>query len=224
MPLPKNKKNDQYQRLARRRQVATMYVHGATQWEIARKVQCSQGTVCNDLAAIRKDWLDSALRDFDAKKAEELAKLDALEAESWRAWERSCRDAEIRHKRTEAAYAPPMKPGKGKSKANEKARLVIVRRIIQETRKGQAGDTRFLERVAWCIECRLKLMGMLKGEKKVQVVNGIPWEALAAIPEGPVEDAIERRIAAALDEPGNGPHGPMNRIGDEPSSNGDGHR
>jgi DNA-binding CsgD family transcriptional regulator len=97
MPRPKdkcNRKNDRYALMERRKRIASMYVTGKNQWERARTVGVSQGTVSNDLAAIREDWLASTRRDFDARKAEELAKLDQLEAEAWAAWERSCRDSE----------------------------------------------------------------------------------------------------------------------------------
>jgi hypothetical protein len=89
MPLPKNKKNDHYQRMERRQRVAAFYLMGKNQWEIARQLNCSQGTVSNDLARIREQWLASATRDFDGAKAQELAKLDRLESAGWEAWERS---------------------------------------------------------------------------------------------------------------------------------------
>ena len=161
MPLPKNAKNDQYQRLERRRQVSDLYLKGATQWEIAGRLQCSQGTVCNDLAAIREQWLQSSLVDFSQKKAEELARLDAVERAAWQGWERSFEDARTSYQRTEEALQSPPKATKGRSEAEEEqARLVVVRRIVAETRKGQAGDPRFLERVGWCIECRLRSSGL----------------------------------------------------------------
>ena len=213
MPLPKNAKNDQYQRLERRRQVADLYLNGATQWEIAGRLQCSQGTVCNDLAAIREQWLGSSLRDFDAKKAEELARLDAVERAAWQVWERSFEDARTSYQRTEEALQSPPKATKGRSEAKEdQARLVVVRRIVAETRKGQAGDPRFLERVGWCIECSLKVIGALKAEKDVQVVTGFPWDAIAGIGAGPVGDRVEARLAEALEVAGE-PALPVNRRG-----------
>ncbi len=224
MPLPKNAKNDQYQRLERRRQVADLYLKGATQWEIAGKLQCSQGTICNDLSAIREQWLQSSVVDFSLKKAEELAKLDALERAAWQGWARSCEDARTSHRRTEEAFlAAPGKVTKGRSEAEEQARLVVLRRVVAETRKGQAGDPRFLERVAWCIECRLKVMGALKAEKNVQVVTGFPWDAIAGILAGPAEDRVEARLAEALESAGE-PAPPVNRLGGKPSGNGDGHQ
>jgi hypothetical protein len=51
----------------------------------------TQGQVSCDLKAVRKAWLESSIRDFDELKAQELAKLDHLEATAWENFERSCR-------------------------------------------------------------------------------------------------------------------------------------
>ena len=116
----------------------------------------------NALAAIREEWLASAIRDFDQKKAEELAKLDRLAAVAWAAWERSCQDAETRHQRTEAVRLMPRK-----RKAIGPARLVPVKRMSEKTTKGQPGDPRFLAQVGWCVETRSKVMGILRDIKNV---------------------------------------------------------
>jgi hypothetical protein len=47
--------------------------------------------VCTDLKAITEQWKQSAVRDFDALRAEQLAKLCNLERELWEAWQRSQR-------------------------------------------------------------------------------------------------------------------------------------
>lgn len=82
--------------IAQRRQaVAGRYLHGATQWEIANALEVTQSCVSKDLKAIQAEWLASSVRDFDAIKAEQLAKVDSIEREHWAAWERSKRpDAE----------------------------------------------------------------------------------------------------------------------------------
>lgn len=84
MPPSKSKR---YALMDRRKQVMELYLQGKTQWDIARLINVSQGTVCNDLTALRKNWLASALRDFDTLKAEELAKIDNVERAAWDAWE-----------------------------------------------------------------------------------------------------------------------------------------
>jgi len=196
-----NRKNDEYAMMERRRQVANLYLQGKTQWAIARAVKVSQGTVSNDLAAVREDWLASALRDFDAMKAEELARLDRLEAVAWEGWERSCRDAVSTHQRTVQEREVRRKAA-GKNGTAGRSRMAPVRKVEQRTAKGQAGDPRFLERVAWCVETRLKLMGLLRPGSQVNV-NAPPssqefWDALAGVTaQGEIPDEIEERIRRA---------------------------
>jgi hypothetical protein len=61
--------------------VADRYLRGQTQWQIANCVEVTQATISYDLAAIRTEWLESSLRDFNARKAQELAKIDLIERE-----------------------------------------------------------------------------------------------------------------------------------------------
>jgi DNA-binding NarL/FixJ family response regulator len=49
----------------RRRQVGEFYVKGSTQSQIARETGVSQSTVSADLKAIRGEWRESRIRDFD---------------------------------------------------------------------------------------------------------------------------------------------------------------
>src|SRR5262245_53581405 len=128
----KNRKNNLYQRLDRRKRVAALYIQGQSQARIAEQVGVAQGTISYDLQAIRKEWLASSVRDFDEAKSQELAKLDHLEAEAWAGWERSCADGITNHERKEQVLRSPRKKGR-KSKAKEKARLVVVKRILETT-------------------------------------------------------------------------------------------
>jgi predicted transcriptional regulator len=77
--------------LERRKEAASLYCRGKPQWEIARHLGVTQAQISYDLRAVRKAWLESSIRDFDELKAQELAKLDHLEATAWENFERSCR-------------------------------------------------------------------------------------------------------------------------------------
>lgn len=147
--MPHPDQNGALERLERRKRVADLYLRGKTQWEIAREVVCSQATVCNDLAAVRKAWLESSVRDFDAARAEQLAKIDRLEQVALAAWERSCLDAETLHVKTET-----------EGKKDEQGRPIPTKTVSEKTTRGQYGDPRFLDRVAWCIEQRCKILGL----------------------------------------------------------------
>src|SRR5262249_49125648 len=86
--------------LERRKRVAEAYLRGQMQGQTARQEGVDRGTIARDLAAIRADWLASSIRDFDAARAEQLAKVDRIEQLATDGWERSCRDAEALHVRT----------------------------------------------------------------------------------------------------------------------------
>ena len=73
----------------RRRLVAELYLKGKYQTEIAKESGVTQQQISSDLKQIRKAWLEAGIRDFDAIKSEQLAKLDVLENTYWKAWEES---------------------------------------------------------------------------------------------------------------------------------------
>jgi transposase-like protein len=129
----------------RRIQVADRYIRGETQSAIARDFGVSQKQISLDLAAIRKEWRSSSVRQFDVLIDEQLAKIDYLERESHAAWERSKQPREITV--TEA------------TEADKTIRKASVRK------EGQVGDPRFLERIDKCIERRCLLLGLNAPEK-----------------------------------------------------------
>ena len=147
MPNPLHPPSERAIIAERRHRVAALYLQGRTQWEIARTVQRSQGTICTDLKAIEAEWLRSAVMDVNARKARELAKVDRVEREAYRGWRRSLKNAEKTRKKAIDA-------GDGQRKEAE---------TISE---GQAGDPRFLQIVMSCIERRCKLLGADAPQKK----------------------------------------------------------
>ncbi|WP_166830672.1 helix-turn-helix domain-containing protein [Thalassoroseus pseudoceratinae] len=131
----------------RRVQVSRMYAEGKTQAEIAEAVGVSQLQVCHDLKMVRRHWRESAIRDFDALRDEQLAKIDEAERRAWEVFERSCEDA------------------------------VKTRREVGENgefgtgymeRVGQTGDVRSLDLVLKCVERRCKLLGLDAPQKVVE--------------------------------------------------------
>ena len=141
-----------------RRKIAELYLEGYLQADIADDVGLSQSTVSSDIKALQKEWLASALIDFNEAKAREIAKVDKLEREYYNAWRRSCEDAE-------------QMTQEGTPEGIDK---------VKKTSKGQAGDPRFLQGVQWCIERRCKMLGVDAPERhevsgdstlKVEFVN-----------------------------------------------------
>ena len=131
--------------LSRRAEVARRYLQGEMQEQIAQSFGVTQGQISQDLKAIRAAWLASAVRDFDALKAQELAKIDAVEREYWLAWERSKKDKEISVQEGGEVDPQTRKP---------RIKKVVMRK------EGQAGNPAFLAGVLTCIERRCAILGI----------------------------------------------------------------
>lgn len=214
MPLPKNKKNDQYRIMARRIKVAKLYVEGATQCEIAHEVGVSQNAITKDLQAIRQEWLASAQSSYDERKAQELAKIDNLERLAIKAWTKSCNDAEIDVRKVERALrsvndSARVEGGKrgGSGKVlNVEMKMLPIKKTHHKTVKGQTGNPAFLEIIKACIELRAKICGLFTDVtvNSTNISVAFSWDKLLNAPgEWPdeVEDAIVAGIPDALPAP-----------------------
>lgn len=147
---------------ARRQEVASMYLRGFRQTEIAEHFGVNQSVISRDLLRIRQEWIKSSVRDFDAMRAQELAKIDTLEQEYWNAWRRSQENAEVRT--TKARSLPPPKTDAATSAPSSELE-------VTDRSEGQSGDPRFLAGVQWCIERRCAILG-LDEPKSIGVMVG----------------------------------------------------
>lgn len=127
----------------RRAVVSDLYCAGKTMKEIAKEIgDVGVTTIWRDLAAIKKQWVESSLRDFDSRRMAELGKLDAIEEQAIAGWERS--------QRSEKTVTV-----KNNADGTEHTTKVV----------GQAGDSAFLGRVIDCIDKRCKILGLNAPEK-----------------------------------------------------------
>ena len=225
MPLPKNAKNDEYQRLERQNRVADLYVQGLPQWRIAQELGVTQGTVSNDLAAVRARWKEAQGRAYDERIGEEVAKLERMEQELWKAWFDSCRDAEGTTTRVEKARRPPPKekvkgpkgrgdhavdvppPGKGRGKViaqsgtfEDEVELVPVKETVERWVKGRLGNPAYLHEARECARLRCELLGLLKKDaattNNVLVLDGEFWQNLTTRPDFERADPLKMKIKA----------------------------
>lgn len=146
--MPRNPKHIVLERIAR---IAALYRQGWYQYEIAEDVGVSTAQVSRDLDAIRKEWLDSSIRNFDESRAEELAKIDNLEREYWAAWEKS--KSNYNKKSTK-------RKGKARDAAPDYMEQTDTEVILM-------GDPRFLAGIQWCINKRCEILG-LDAPKKLE--------------------------------------------------------
>lgn len=162
-----------------RRRISDLYLRGWLQADIAKEIDRSDATVSRDIKVLQRDWLKSALIDFDQAKARELAKIDDLERTYHEAWERSCEDAET----TTQKMIGDSKTG---------------RKEMSKTAKGQAGDPRFLQGILQCIDRRCKLLGVDAPQRKeITGKDGGPIETKNV--DGVTDEERAARIAALLD-------------------------
>lgn len=179
--------------------VSRLYLQGMTYGEIAKEVGVSPTTVGNDMEAVREGWLESALMDFDKRKAQEMAKLDRLEQRAWEAFERSIGEMTVRKVKEDRAQPPPGKRGGRPTK--DKDKWVPTSQTEEVTTKYCAGDPKYLEIIKDCVQTRLKIIGALRGDDKAggTVVN-INWgemykprhvDAETVEEDDPIERAIE---------------------------------
>ncbi len=186
----------------RRAKVSRLYRCGKPQYELAEEFGVSQPTISLDLKAIRAEWLEQAKADTEIRYAEELAKIDNIERTCWEHFEKSCKDSvtvklttgESREKQQQGMG----RGGKAQAPTSEPKLVVIGRQTEKSVKSGGAGDPRFLDRIAWCIETRLKLLGYLKpsdNKTTLNVVN-INWDSLQERPTITPGDLLEEKIAA----------------------------
>lgn len=135
MPVSRAK---QLEVMERREKVADLYIQGHTQAAIGKQLGVVQSIICDDLAVIRKQWLNSTVRNFDLARAEQLLKLDRVESEAWEAWERS------------------KKPGSTATISEGENNKKQSRRTIKQ----KDGDPRFLQIVGACIVQRRAILGL----------------------------------------------------------------
>ena len=133
----------------RRRDVATMYLRGYKQVEIAAKWKVSQPQISYDLKWLHAEWIGAALMDVNEAKARELARIDALELEYWHSWQES-KDPLKREIKTARRGSPD---------ADGKERVAYISDLRSEVEE-RVGDSRYLDGVRWCIEQRLKIFGV----------------------------------------------------------------
>lgn len=147
----------------RRCEIYKMYVRGESMMIIAQKLDIDISQVNRDLTIIRDRWIESTQLSYAQNQAEQIAKIDNLERESWESWYKSQNPIESETIRTESILrTEEVKQEKGKPKPIPTAKMVPVKTTREKHKKKQVGDPKYLDLIAWCIEMRCKILGLLK--------------------------------------------------------------
>lgn len=145
-------------------EISSLYLRGKKPSEIAEELikrhhytGMSIITIKDQLAALRKMWVNSALINYDEAKAREIAHVDELEAAAWDAWNRSwAKTTTVVQEGIEDRFGH-------KSDSPEqmaKKPTTYMRKRGTSTTKERLGDPRYLDRIAWCIDRRCRILGL----------------------------------------------------------------
>jgi predicted transcriptional regulator len=166
--------------MARRNEITAMYLRGMKQMEIAEELGISQGLVSRDLSIVQKEWLKERTADFDLLKQKELAKIDELEREAWAEYKRS------KNQRS--------------TTMTEKVQGTLMGDVqkARVTKKESLGDARYLGIVQWCIDRRVKILGMDAPTKITPTTsdgqNELPGGVLIYIPDNGRRDLDDEGV------------------------------
>jgi hypothetical protein len=122
----------------RRAEVSELYMKTSLSMrEIGLQYGVTYGTIYNDLRAIREDWRTKATDNIEKKKAMELGRVDMIEVEAWKAWERSVGTTT-------------------KTTTTKRGKDVTVSVVVDT----QSGDARYLDQIHKCVEQRRRILGL----------------------------------------------------------------
>ena len=142
MAAPKAKSPEEL--LARRTRVSELYIECRSMAEIARQIKVSIETVYRDVCWAREQWRTRAADAIEIHKNRELGRVDHLEVEAWKGWQRSCKYAVTTKEKIGSRTGPQGGDFNETSKVKTK----------------QAGDPRFLQVVKDCIASRRAILGL----------------------------------------------------------------
>ncbi len=136
--------------------------------EIADRVKDEKGkrytyqTILNDLTAIVEDWKQCTLVDFSVAKGIQLARLEKIYDELWKAWEKSKTDfvSTTKHKHQIKLETKAKKGKKAKS------RMMDDSQDVSERREQQCGDSRYMKLLMENVQMQCDLFGITVKDKE----------------------------------------------------------
>jgi hypothetical protein len=131
-----------------------MYLGGLSMGAIAKQLQLSSQTIYADICLAREQWRTRMADAIDKQKQQELAKVDHIESEAWKAWERSIGNAKTTTKHVETG---PVAGGK---------------KYVTEKTEKLNGDPRYLAIIADCVKKRCEILGLDSPKKLTGAEDG----------------------------------------------------
>lgn len=151
MPAAKKSSMHRYndtQRDAKLVQVAALYLAGKSQSEIGAELGHGQQMISYYLRKMQAEWRTQYSADVATIMTAQLARIDLIEATAWEEYERSQANAQ---RRVTTTSKEPVGSGEdGGTRTTTRTQLHT---------EGRLGDPRYLERISWCVEQRIKICG-----------------------------------------------------------------
>jgi len=86
---PKKYKRKPVERIRDRTRIASLYLSGNNEQEIAKMLGVSQSTISRDIKTLQAEWIERSSQDINTLKAEEIAYLKAKRVELEAIWQLS---------------------------------------------------------------------------------------------------------------------------------------
>jgi hypothetical protein len=177
------------QQRERRRRVESLRLQGWSVEQIVHELREQEQTIRNDVKFIERRWQRDGLQPFDHHKARELGRLEEVEREAWKAWNRSIG---VNQKRTKSTKA------KGDAATGQMSNPEVGNSTVETD---SPGVPRFLQLVLSCIDRRCRLLrlsapfeakGALSQEERIlkeniRQMNDEDLRLLAAMRKAPDE-------------------------------------
>lgn len=147
----------------RRTYVVRAYLLGKNQLDLAEECGVTQQQISLDMAAIRQEWKEARIRDYEALKDQEDQVLLAVRAAAWDGWERSLKAQKTRTRQRTS----------GKTLLGYDGQVIKSEPTSTTTakREERVGDPRFLERIQKSIDQRCALFGLLAPVEVTETVK-----------------------------------------------------
>lgn len=137
-----------------RLKISELLLLNQTERQIAQAVGRSASTVHHHIVHLLREWRHAQAGNIDKWRARQLARIEAIERESWSAWEQSKQRKTV----TQRMRGRAPRPRRGRRlRVNEETMVDVSRSTrVQES----AGDERFLARLSWCVAERNLMLGL----------------------------------------------------------------
>ena len=123
-------------------------------------IRLSQQQISYDLTQVKKEWQKTAQEHYNVMMMQELARIDALESETWRIMRDSVKDKE---REVIDMARRKIQKAKDAEATDEEYEMVVTK--IQSTIEGMAVNPAYLNVIQDCQKERRKLLGLYAPQK-----------------------------------------------------------